>query len=109
MRGGYEVRLVLAVGGVGEARADVRLVQLGEVRDNLRVRHAARQPAQHIRHRDAHPAHARFATPLARLKSDYALVVHDGKLAFRRRLAKPLLLGRAIRRPFVSRKLAGMV
>ncbi len=86
----YQVSLVLAVGGVGEARADILLAQFGEVREYFRVGHAARQPAQPIGLGDALAPDARLAAPFARFEGDDALIVHCMDPAIRCGLAKSL-------------------
>ena len=70
----------LPFGGVGEASADVVARQLGEIRQNLRLRHAARQIAEDIANRNAGTSNARLAKSDGRIHSDSVEQVHHGSL-----------------------------
>ena len=88
MRGHHGHRPPLPVRRVSQARADVLLRQLGKVLDDFLMAHAAGQPAEHIRDRDAHSPDARLAAALARLHRDEVLVIHAPTLLHAPRPAK---------------------
>jgi len=70
-------RVLLAVGGVGQARADVLLGQVGIILQNLLPVHPGGDPAEHVAHGDAQPPDARLAAALAGFNRDDLAVIHN--------------------------------
>ena len=61
---------------IGETGADISFGEVRKLRQNFFVSHPGSEVIEHIEHRDAHPADARFSTPLARLDGDGLSVIH---------------------------------
>jgi len=74
-------RFALAVSRERQARTDVLLRQIGEIPQNVLMRHAAGEIFQHVVDGDAQPANARFSTPLARLHRNNVSVTHSHTLS----------------------------
>jgi len=69
--------VLLAVGGVGQARANVLFGQVGIIVQDFRPAHPGGDPAEHVAHRDAQAAHARLAAALAGFDRDELAIIHD--------------------------------
>ena len=73
--------MAFAIGGIGEAGANVLVGQIGEVVDDLGPAHAGGNPAQHIADGNAQAAHAGASAPLARLQGDDVPIIHKRKFS----------------------------
>src|SRR6267142_505270 len=72
--------LALAVGGERQAGLNIFGGEVREVRENLRLAHAAREVFQHVRYRHARSANSRFPAALARFDADDLAVIHGGMI-----------------------------
>ena len=68
--------MTFAVSRVFKAGQDVLSREVGEVLEDLFVRHAGSEVAEHVVDRDAHASDAGFSAPLARLHSDSVSISH---------------------------------
>lgn len=66
----------LAVGRVSETSLDVLRSQVGQVFEDLLLRHSGRKVLEHVIYRDTQTTNARLATALARLDRDDVSIVH---------------------------------
>ena len=68
--------MLFTVSRVGQAGENILPFQVGKVRKDLFLSHASGQIAQHVMHRNAHPADTGFPASFARLKCDSRFVIH---------------------------------
>ena len=66
----------LAIGGIGQAGADIAFGQFGILIKNLLLRHAFGEPAKDVAYSDSHPPDAGTPATLAGLYCDDLLVAH---------------------------------
>src|SRR5689334_1328199 len=78
-------KALLTVGGKREAGKDVLSGQVGEVFENLLLRHAGGEIFKYVVDRHAHAADAGLAAALSRLDGDDLAVVHTLMIAERAR------------------------
>ena len=69
-------RVLFAIGGVGQTRADVLFGQIGKVIYDFLPTHPGGDPAKHVAYRDAQTAHARLAAALAGFDRNELAVIH---------------------------------
>ena len=68
---------MLPVRRESESGLDVPGGEFREVGDNIRMRHAGRQPRQYVIHRNAHVPDARFPAPFSGFDGDaLAVIIH---------------------------------
>lgn len=82
---------MFTIGSKGQSGLDILGSEFREIREDLGIAHACRQPAEDIVHRDAHVADAGFATTFTGFDRDALAIIacrHMGKVVRFKRAAK---------------------
>ncbi len=82
---------MFAIGSEGQGSLDILGGELREIREDLGIAHACRQPAKNIIHRDAHVPDAGFSTTFAGFDRDALAIMvrrHVSKVVRFKRAAK---------------------
>lgn len=86
--GGAEARVVSQPGRVKLRRAKIGGLQIGELSENIRIRHAGAEHLQNVLHPNAHSANTRFPAALLGIDGDTLVAVHGRTLFARPPVAK---------------------